>query len=51
NRTKFLRRRREMMQLWADYLDTLRQGGDVSKFKPNNDSENLIHFKPNTKMA
>jgi hypothetical protein len=40
-----------MMQLWADYLDTLRQGGDASKFKPNNDSENLIHFKPNAKMA
>ncbi|UOE72469.1 tyrosine-type recombinase/integrase [Acinetobacter baumannii] len=51
NRTKFLRRRREMMQLWADYLDTLRQGGDVSQFKPNNDSENLIQFKQNTKMA
>ena len=51
NRTKFLRRRREMMQLWADYLDTLRQGGDVSKFKPNNDSENLIQFKQNTKTA
>jgi len=34
NRTKFLRRRRELMQLWADYLDTLRQGGDVSVFKP-----------------
>ena len=51
NRTKFLRRRREMMQLWADYLDTLRQGGDVSQFKPNNESENLILFKPNTKMA
>lgn len=51
NRTKFLRRRREMMQLWADYLDTLRQGGDVSQFKPNKESENLILFKPNTKMA
>lgn len=43
NRTKFLRRRRELMQLWADYLDTLRQGGDVSVFKPNNDA-NIIHF-------
>lgn len=51
NRTKFLRRRREMMQLWADYLDTLRQGGDVSQFKPNNDSENLIQFRQNTKKA
>lgn len=35
NRTKFLRRRIQLMQLWADYLDTLRQGGDVSIFKPN----------------
>jgi integrase len=51
NRTKFLRRRREMMQLWADYLDTLRQGGDVSRFKPNDDGENLIQFKQNTKTA
>ena len=33
NRTKFLRRRTQLMQLWADYLDTLRQGGDVSVFK------------------
>lgn len=51
NRTKFLRRRREMMQLWADYLDTLRQGGDVSQFKQNNESENLILFKQGTKTA
>ena len=51
NRTKFLRRRREMMQLWSDYLDTLRQGGDVSKFKPNDESENLILFKQNSKTA
>lgn len=43
NRTKFLRRRRELMQLWADYLDTLRQGGDVSVYKPQNES-NLISF-------
>ena len=42
NRTAFLRRRRELMQLWADYLDTLRQGGDVSQFKPQN--SNLIEF-------
>ncbi len=35
NRTKFLRRRKQLMQLWSDYLDTLRQGGDVSIFKPN----------------
>lgn len=44
NRTKFLRRRRQLMQLWADYLDTLRQGGDVSVFKPEDD-ENIIQFK------
>ena len=50
NRTKFLRRRRELMQLWADYLDTLRQGGDVSIFKPKaedeqlEDDENIIVF-------
>jgi integrase len=43
NRTKFLRRRRELMQLWADYLDTLRQGGDVSVFKPIQE-DNLIAF-------
>lgn len=43
NRTKFLRRRRELMQLWADYLDTLRQGGDVSVFKPHNEN-NIIRF-------
>ncbi|WP_273777646.1 tyrosine-type recombinase/integrase [Acinetobacter sp. GSS19] len=36
NRTAFLRRRRELMQLWSDYLDTLRQGGDISIFKPDN---------------
>lgn len=44
NRTKFLRRRRELMQLWADYLDTLRQGGDVSVFKPEDDG-NIIQFQ------
>ena len=43
NRTKFLRRRKQLMQLWADYLDTLRQGGDVSVFKPQ-DKENIIQF-------
>jgi len=50
NRTKFLRRRRELMQLWADYLDTLRQGGDVSSFKPQDD-KNFIKFSPNVKTA
>ena len=44
NRTKFLRRRRELMQLWADYLDTLRQGGDVSVFKPQSE-DNIIVFQ------
>lgn len=29
NRTKFLKERREMMQLWADYLDRLKAGADV----------------------
>lgn len=49
NRTKFLRRRKEMMQLWADYLDTLRQGGDVSVFKPSYDGN--IHILPAQKLA
>ncbi|MFX9061285.1 site-specific integrase [Acinetobacter baumannii] len=44
NRTKFLRHRREMMQLWADYLDTLRQGGNTSEFKPQSEG-NIIKFK------
>ena len=29
NRTKFLRERKAMMQLWADYLDKLKAGADV----------------------
>lgn len=29
NRTKFYKERKEMMQLWADYLDKLRMGADV----------------------
>ena len=29
NRTKFLKERRAMMQLWADYLDKLKVGADV----------------------
>ncbi len=29
NRTKFLKQRRAMMQLWADYLDKLKAGGEV----------------------
>lgn len=45
NRTQFLRQRKALMQKWADYLDTLRQGGDVSKFKPQQQDSNLISFK------
>ena len=29
NRTEFVDQRRVMLQLWADYLDTLRKGADV----------------------
>lgn len=29
NRTKFIKERREMMQLWADYLDVLKAGAKV----------------------
>lgn len=29
NRTKFIKERRAMMQVWADYLDVLRVGGNV----------------------
>jgi integrase len=35
NRTAFLPERREMMQLWADYLDGLRNGASVLPLKPN----------------
>ncbi len=38
------------MQLWADYLDTLRQGGDVSVFKPE-DENNIIAFNLGTKAS
>jgi integrase len=33
NRTKHLAERRAMMQQWADYLDILKQGGDVVPFR------------------
>jgi integrase len=33
NRTEFVEQRRNMMQTWADYLDSLRQGGQVIPFK------------------
>ncbi len=29
NRTRFLKKRREMMQQWADYLDQLRNGAEL----------------------
>jgi integrase len=34
NRTKFLKDRREMMQTWADYLDTLKAGAKVIPIRP-----------------
>jgi len=33
NRTEFVKQRREMLQQWADYLDTLREGAEVFPFK------------------
>jgi integrase len=39
NRTSFLPERRQMMQLWADYLDVLKQGGRVIPFKRVNASD------------
>ena len=33
NRTAHLPARREMMQRWADYLDSLRVGGQILPFK------------------
>jgi integrase len=33
NRTEFVDQRRSMMQTWADYLDSLRQGAQVIPFK------------------
>jgi integrase len=35
NRTKFLAQRREMMQVWADYLDKLKAGADVIPLRGN----------------
>ncbi len=32
NRTKFIDQRKEMMQVWADYLDKLKAGAEVVKF-------------------
>jgi len=45
NRTKFLKKRQKMMQLWADYLDALRLDQDVTRFKPQDDEmDNIIQF-------
>lgn len=33
NRTRFIAQRREMMQLWADYLDELKAGAKIVPFK------------------
>lgn len=33
NRTEYMEQRRDMMQRWADYLDSLRQGAQVIPFK------------------
>ena len=33
NRTKFLKERKAMMQLWADYLDKLKTGADVIQLR------------------
>ena len=35
NRTKFLKERKEMMQLWADYLDSLKANGQVLQLQVN----------------
>ena len=35
NRTKFLKERKAMMQLWADYLDKLKAGADVIPLRRN----------------
>lgn len=36
NRAEYLEERREMLQAWADYLDTLRAGGQVLSFRKAN---------------
>ena len=35
NRTKFLKERKVMMQLWADYLDKLKKGAKVIPLRGN----------------
>ena len=34
NRTEFLEQRRKMLQVWADYLDKLRDGAEIIPIKP-----------------
>jgi len=33
NRAEYVEERREMLQYWADYLDNLRTGADITPFK------------------
>ncbi len=35
NRTKFIKERKAMMQIWADYLDKLKAGADVIQLRSN----------------
>ena len=35
NRTKFLKERKSMMQIWADYLDKIKSGADVIPMREN----------------
>ena len=35
NRTKFLKERKTMMQLWADYLDKLKAGAEIILLRGN----------------
>ncbi len=38
NRTQHLNERRKMMQMWADYLDGLKEGAKILPFKPQKDN-------------
>ena len=33
NRAEYVEERRDMLQHWADYLDSLREGADIIPFK------------------
>lgn len=35
NRTKYLKDRKNMMQLWADYLDQIKQGAKIVSIRQN----------------